>query len=472
VRGATARTSDPGYCRACLAKQQIIDRQTEEIARLKDRLRRQERTAKETPFGAATPSSKRLVKASSTAEARAKRGGAVPGHEGHGRVAATEADADTVETLAAYDVCPCCGGPLEERGERDRTIYDCEPVRRRTRLLRIPGRYCGRCRKTFRPRPAGVLPRCSCSNRLLAQAAVWHYVDGLTLGHIARQFAVPPGTLMGRLHALADRLAPAVDALVLEYRAAPVKHADETGWRCDGKNGYTWGFFTASLSLFRCRQTRSGDVVDEVFGPPTGHLGTLIVDRYAAYNRFQAPIQYCYAHLDRDVDKLPVDNPSDAECAVFASTFSPLLCQAMELRNAQPDDRRFLLEASALKAQIEAVVARPARHPSVQHIQNIFREESHRLYHWAACRDIPAENNRAERELRPLVIARKTSFGSQSEQGLHTREVLMSLLNTLAKRTDDVVDAFVQALDALAEDPTRDVARLLFGPHGIAPPSA
>jgi len=45
---------------------------------------------------------------------------------------------------------------------------------------------------------------------------------------------------------------------------------------------------------------------------------------------------------------------------------------------------------------------------------------------------IPAENNRAERALRPLVIARKVSFGSQSEAGAGTREILMTVLQPYA----------------------------------------
>jgi len=40
---------------------------------------------------------------------------------------------------------------------------------------------------------------------------------------------------------------------------------------------------------------------------------------------------------------------------------------------------------------------------------------------------------RAERELRPTVIARKISFGSQSDAGASTREVLMSLVYAMKK---------------------------------------
>ena len=68
-------------------------------------------------------------------------------------------------------------------------------------------------------------------------------------------------------------------------------------------------------------------------------------------------------------------------------------------------------------------------------------------------RNVPADNNRAERELRPLVIARKISFGSQSDAGARTREILMTVLHTLKKRTSDVTIAFKCALDKLTEQP-------------------
>jgi len=89
------------------------------------------------------------------------------------------------------------------------------------------------------------------------------------------------------------------------------------------------------------------------------------------------------------------------------------------------------------------------RHPAIWKIQDIFREKADRLYHWAEDRSIPADNNLAERELRPLVIARKISFGSQSDAGARTREILMTVLHTLTKRRSDVTAALKSALDKL-----------------------
>ena len=99
---------------------------------------------------------------------------------------------------------------------------------------------------------------------------------------------------------------------------------------------------------------------------------------------------------------------------------------------------------------------------AIRRIQDIFRENSHRLYHGARDPTIPAENNLAERDLRPLVIARKISFGSQSEAGARTREILMSVLHTLKKRGRDPAAALQDTLDQLARNPTLDPYSLLF----------
>ena len=249
--------------------------------------------------------------------------------------------------------------------------------------------------------------------------------------------------------------------LLLEYRRAAVKHADETGWRTDGHNGYAWLFCTQRVSLFRFRQSRSASVAKEVFG--IHRLpGVLVVDRYNGYNRMPCAIQYCYAHLLREVQDLGKEFPDVGEVSQFVERFAPRLADAMKLRAQALSATRFRQQALELKVEIKTLAHSPAQHPGIQKIQDIFRVKASRLYHWAKNPAIPADNNRAERELRPLVIARKISFGSQSEQGALTREILMSVLHTLRKRTNNVFDAFKRCLDALAENEKRDPYTLLF----------
>lgn len=433
-----------------MKKQQEMDRLREEITRLKARLRYQERTAKEGFFGSSTSSAKLPVKANTPLrETPGTRGGARPGHQGHGRRSVSAEEAEELIVVPAAGTCPDCGGALQNQGGRDRTVLEVEPLRRKTIHYRLEQKYCPRCRRKVRPRAPGVFKKSLFGNRLLAQVAVQHYVFGVTLGQLEIQLGVGNGALHGAMHQLAARLEPACERLLEEYCQAPVKHADETSWRTDGCNGYAWLFCSQKISLFRFRQTRAGQIVQEVFGPERVS-GVLVVDRYAAYNAAPCPLQYCYSHLLREVQDLEKEFPEEIEVQVFTSILAPLLTAAMQLRAQGLDSAAFHAQARQLKERIVDWTENIARHPGVQRIQNIFRENPTRLYHWAEDPQIPAENNFAERTLRPLVIARKISFGSQSPKGAHTREVLMSVLHTLGNRTGNTTALFAQALDHLA----------------------
>jgi len=397
-----------------LKKQQEIDRLRQENTRLKDRLRYQERTAKEGFFGSSTPSSKVPVKPGLPAQSPPRFGGAKAGHAGHGRQTIPPEQADRLERVPAPARCPDCGRKLQTKGTKARTVIDVQPLRRQTVCYRLDQKYCPHCRKLVKASAPGVLPRALLSNRLLAHAAVQHYVYGVTLGQLENQLDVGYGTLLGALHQVARLLEPACEQLMQDYRQAPVKHADETGWRTDGHNGYAWLFCAETISLFRFRQTRSGQVAMQALG--TRRLrGVLVVDRYHGYNRAPCALQYCCAHLLRDVQDLEKEFPEQAEVQRFVSALAPLLARAMHLRGLKLTRQQFGQQARQTQQEIMALAQSPAQHPGIQKIQNIFREQTPRLFHWTKSPKIPAENNRAERELRPLVIARKISFGIRLE---------------------------------------------------------
>jgi len=214
------------------------------------------------------------------------------------------------------------------------------------------------------------------------------------------------------------------------------------------------------VSLFLFRATRSAQVPKEVLGTEA-MSGVLVVDRYNAYNQSSCALQYCYAHRLRDVEDLAKEFPGEAEVTAFTSTLIPLLAEAMHLRGRPLPDDDYYEQAGALKQQIVDVVEQPAQHLGVHQVQGIFGDNAHRLYHWVENRAVPADNNRAERELRPTVIARKVSFGSQSDAGAKTREILMSVVHTLAKRVPDPEAHFKSVLDQLAADPTKGPVNLL-----------
>jgi transposase len=448
------------YCPDCLDKQRRINELEQENRLLRDRLRYQQRTTLEGPFGSSTPSSQIPHKPSSLPDRQAKVGGARCGHKGNGRKALPQAQADRLVDVQGPQRCPDCGGALEEKGSRPRTVLEAQPVRVERVVYRLHRRRCSQCGKTVAPAAPGVLPKCQYGNGLLTYLATQHYLYGTTLGQLERQTGIGIGSIVDALHQLARRLQSVPDRLLGEYRRAAVKHADETGWRTDGGNGYSWLFATGELSLFRFRSTRSASVVREVLGPKW-LPGVLVVDRYGAYNRAPCKMQYCFAHLLRDLQDIEKDFPDQPEVQAFVGELAPLLSAAMSLRGQKLSRRAFCEQAAILSGKIKGVIRRTARHPAIQSYQDIFRQKAQRLYHWAKDPAVPAENNFAERELRPLVVARKISFGSQSKKGAATREVLMSVLHTLRKRTADPVAALRACLDQMATGNT-DAYDLLF----------
>ena len=449
-------------CPECLKKQRLIDALQEENQRLKQKLRYQERKNQEGFFGSSTPSSQIPLKPHRREGGR-KPKGARPGHLGRGRpgpdLVTGQQQSRVVGSIGG--VCPQCGSPLVDKGYTERLVMESRPFRAAPLIYWLPKRYCPKCRRSFQPLAPGVLPKNLYGNQLMANAATMHYLHGIPLGRVCEQLQGNPGTLIDCFHRMARLFAPVLAKLIELYRQSPVKHADETGWRTDGRNGYVWLFATTSISLFVFRQTRSGKVPQALLGNQP-LPGTLVVDRYAGYNQAPCPLQYCYAHLLREVQDLEKDFSDSGEVQTFVSVLAPLLAAAMSLRKQPLTDAEFYRKAAEIKAQIITTVETPALHLAIRHIQDLFRDNAHRLYHWAQDRQIPAENNLAERDLRPTVIARKISFGSASDAGAQTRGTLMSVLYSLKKQNVDVTQHLKAALDQLAADIHQDPFLLLF----------
>lgn len=448
-------------CSGCLQKQRRIDQLEEEVKRLRAKVRYQERKEEEGFFGSSTPSSKKPVQPNVEQKEKKPRG-AKPGHNGVGRRGHEEVSVDRkVVVEPASEACPECGNTVEKKGWTDRSVVDSPHKKAEKITFRLAKRYCPHCRRNVTAQPPGVLPRSLYGNQFIADAVEMHYLHGMPMGRVCEYLDIGPGSLAKLFRRCADLFGGMKDRLVQEYRDAPVKHADETGWRTDGKNGYVWLFATPDLSLFQFGKSRSGKIPQAVFGKDE-LPGVLVVDRYAAYNKAPCRIQYCYAHLLRHVEDLEKNFPDDTEVSAFVAVAAPQLSLAMKLRTQPISDEEFYGRAAPLREEIRATMAKPAHHQGIRHIQDIFLENESRLYHWADDRAVPADNNLAERDLRPSVIARKVSFGSVTDAGANIRSTLSSIAATIKKRGGNVAVQMKEALDLLARNPQADPFPILF----------
>ena len=260
------------------------------------------------------------------------------------------------------------------------------------------------------------------------------------------------GALVAAVQRVAERGRATLDSLRAELRASPRVHADETGWRENGRNGYIWTFSTPRLCYF-VRRGRHKAVVTEVLGESFD--GVLVSDFYAAYTHYPGVHQFCWAHLVREIHELTTRWPEDAALQTWAQAVQTVY------HDACATAARYTAENASAGARLDAQLAceRPLLHlchpfleaeaaPQRPLCQRIFRHIKE-LFVFVGLPDVPPDNNAAERSLRHLVTSRKISGGTRSPHGSDTKTALASLFGTW----------HLQGLDPL------DQCRLLLSPQ-------
>jgi hypothetical protein len=144
------------------------------------------------------------------------------------------------------------------------------------------------------------------------------------------------GAIVGALHRVAARGQGLAGRVLARVRASPVVHADETGWREAGANGYAWTFSTPTERYF-VRGGRDKAVVDAVLGPT--FAGVLVTDFYAAYDHYEGPHQRCWAHLLRDIHELVQRHPHDAVLREWATQVHGVYKRARRFRGSIEPER-------------------------------------------------------------------------------------------------------------------------------------
>ena len=221
----------------------------------------------------------------------------------------------------------------------------------------------------------------------------------------------------------------AYQALRGRIRASPVVQADKTGWRENGQNGYAWFAGTPTGErYFEYRHSRAGAIINTRLGDDFS--GVLTSDFYAAYNDTPGGKQQrCWAHLLRDLHTRKADHASSLEVGVWARAVKEVYLLAKAWPAQGGEHQRAYRELVLLIRALGAQFAQAKGHPCQALAKRLLRYQDE-LVVFVRQPGVPADNNLAERSLRPLVVSRKISGGSRSPQGSQTCMVLTSLFQT------------------------------------------
>lgn len=370
----------------------------------------------------------------------------------------TEPPVDVPVLLAA---CPACGGQLtEERVDFAYTTDIPASPRPQVTQYRVSVCRCVICGKQVRGQHPDVAPdqygatAHRVGDRAMAAAHALHYGIGLPVRKVPRVLAALQGLTLTQGAVTQDAMRRATGEIGEAYerlRAAvpvsPVVHTDDTGWRVGGAPAYLMAFDTEEATVYQIRSQHRHEEVQEVI--PSDYEGVMVTDRGRSYDAqaFDAvPQQKCLAHILRSISD--VLQTKKGRARDFGERLKRLLQDAMQQWRGYHagEVADFAAQAQGLQDAITHHLRnRCLTDPDNQRLLNQIGRHHDRgnLLRFLTDPCIEPTNNRAERVLRPAVIARKVSQCSKNTPGAHAFEAFKSVVQTLAKQG---VDSIVEGL--------------------------
>jgi transposase len=296
---------------------------------------------------------------------------------------------------------------------------------------------------TYGPRVQATVALCTGSYRLSKRTTQQMLDDVLRV----------PGSV-GTISQLEQATTAVVAGPVEEARtyvqAQAVAHLDETSWRQGGQRAWLWAAVTSWVTVFVVRMSRGGDVARELLGET--FAGILVTDRYSAYNWY--PVrwrQLCWAHLLRDFEAMRGRGGRSEEIG------DALLAQAHQMfrwwhrvREGTLHRSTFRSYMTPLRREVEWLLEAGSRCgvPKTDGTCRNILKRREALWTFVQVDGVEPTNNAAERSLRPAVLWRKGSFGTQSEEGSCFVESMMTVVTTLKQQQRNVLEYLTEACEA------------------------
>jgi len=390
-----------------------------------------------------------------------KRPGRRPGQGAFGRrtapapAAVTEPEVAVPVTVVA---CPACGGVLGEERHEAASVTELPAVPQpQVTLYRVAARTCTACGKTVRGQhPALAADQRGATAhrlgpRLLSAAHALHYQHGVPVQRVPGILEALTGARVTASALTQDALrqaqggvGTATETLRKEMAQAERVHTDDTGWRVGGRSAFLLGFTTPTATLYRIRARHRNEEVREVIGD--AFAGVLCTDRGKSYDAAalaEVKQQKCLAHLQRSASA--VLETKWGRGRSFARALKALLHEGLALWQAYQAGsvEDFDAQRAALRQRLDHHLReRTLPDPDNQRLLDQLRWHHQRgnLLRFLDDPRIEPTNNRAERALRPAVIARKVSQCSKTEAGAAAFAAFASVTRTAVQQHQPVID--------------------------------
>ena len=177
--------------------------------------------------------------------------------------------------------------------------------------------------------------------------------------------------------------------------------------------------------------------------------GVLVTDFWGAYNAVVcARKQKCLPHLLRDLKRTQHYHKPEGDWPEFSKQLKRLIRDSIRLskRRKELSAKAFASRRKRLDVRLQALLSQPWEQRHARRLVKRLRRHACELFTFLDHPEVPSDNNHAERQIRPAVIARKNSYANGSEDGAETQAILMSVFRTLKQRGHNPVAAVSDAV--------------------------
>ena len=386
-----------------------------------------------------------------------RRRGGQPGHPGHTRTLLPVEEVDEVVVLKP-DRCSGCHALLwgDDPAPFRHQVIEIPPIQPVVTEYQWHQLVCAGCGEVTRaPWPEGV-PSGTYGPRVQATVALYTGAYRLpkrtTHQMMEEVFGVPMsvGTIGPLEQATTEAVAAPVEEARTYVHAQEVAYLDETSWRQGDKRAWLWVAVTSLVTVFVVRLSRGGQVARELLGEHFS--GILVTDRYSAYNWY--PVrwrQLCWAHVLRDFEAMRARGGGSEEIG------DALLAQAHQMFAWWHRGREGTLQHSTLRSsmtplrrEVERLLDVGSRCgvPKTAGTCRDILKRRQALWTFVQVAGVEPTNNTAERSIRPGVLWRKGSFGTQSAEGSRFVESMLTVVTTLKQQQRNVLEYLTAACEA------------------------
>jgi transposase len=359
-----------------------------------------------------------------------KRRGAPKGHPGASRSIPSSFDSE--EIINPPSTCSCgCTHIIQLDSSDDKYIEDIVPVIKVVKKVKYLQGKCTSCGKILRTKKGFSGPPVETGKNIGAMLTMMRQY-GMTYGNLSKlckdilDIPITRSGVLGIVNRYTDKIKSTYEIIEHQVSKENVLHGDETGWKVKGKSGYIWVMCNKNIVYFHYNQSRAGRVVGDILG--YDYNGIVVCDFYAGYN-FLENTQRCLVHFLRDTNKQCEIYKGSKALKNFKDNVKAFIQTGLfiqEMEESEEKEKKIKKLERKLDTLSNAKLPRGKPENLVKRIKK-FKDQ---MILFVRNPNVEYHNNRAERNIRSVVIARKNSFGSDTVAGAERVCILQSVVET------------------------------------------